>query len=285
MANGLLAYGNLVDAGIVQDGAWLPALPLANLQDRDLGLVARSANLDLTSTKFVFDAGPFPTIRLIDLVGHNLSEDARFRIRSSAVSDFSVIGYDSDWRAVWPEVYPFGTLPWGAPNWWGGRYTAKQIAARKRELIHILPQDSFDQFWLIEFDDQTNLDGFVELARPFFGPALQWSTNFSFGAGLGVRDPSEIDVAISGAEVFDVRPRYRVAPFNTDWLTEDEALAGVFEMQQEVGVTGEVVFVWNPDDTVHFQRRSFLGRLEKLDPVTNPYVSIHKASHAVKELL
>ncbi|WP_374569693.1 hypothetical protein [Phenylobacterium sp.] len=285
MANGLLAYGNLVDDGVVQDGFWMEELPLANLQDRQLGVVARSRDLALSSTKFVFDAGPFPTIRVIDLVGHNLSLDAKVRVRSSPVSNFASIGVDTGWLDVWPTVYPFGTIPWGAPNWWDRRYTAKQVASLKREKIIILSQDSFDQYWLVEFDDQTNLDGYVELARPFFGPAIQWTTNFSFGAGLGVEDVSQIDQALSGAEYFDERTKRRSTAFNTDWLEEDEALAEVFEMQLASGITKEVVFVWNPDDTIHFQRRSFLGRLGKLDRITNPYVSVHKAAHEIKELI
>ena len=285
MANGLLAYDNLVDGGAFQDGLWMEELPLANLQDRQLGVVARSRNLLLSSTRFVFDAGRSPTIRVIDLVAHNWTLDAKVRLYSSPVSNFASLGMDTGWVDVWPTVYPFGTIPWGAPNWWDRRYTAKQIARLKREKILILPNDSFDRYWALEIDDQTNPDGYVQLGRPFFGPALQWKTNFSFGAGIGVEDPSQIDQALSAAEYFDERPVRRVVGFNTDWLEEDEALAGVFEMQLVSGITKEVVFVWNPADTIHFQRRSFLGRLGKLDRISNPYVSVHKAAHEIKELI
>jgi len=281
----MLGYDNLIGAALVQDGSWLSTLPLANIQDRELGLVARSNGLALSATKFVIDVGAFNVVRLIDIVCHTLSLDAKYRIRSSAISDFSVIGTDSGWRDVWPAVYPFGTLPWGSPNWWDGRYTAKQIAAQKTELKYILAEDCTDQFWLIEFDDQTNTAGHIDVGYVFIGPAWQPATNASFGWSLGWEDPSEIDVSLSGAESADERPGYRVVRFSTDWMEEDEALAQAFEIQRASGVTRDVVVIWNPDDTVHALRRSFLARLRKLDPITNPYVQLNKTGWEAKERL
>jgi hypothetical protein len=285
MANILIGYDNLIDEALVSDGSWIAALPLGNIQDRELGLVARSNGLALGATKFVVDLQVFNVVRVIDIVRHTLSRDARFRIRSSTVSDFSVVGVDSGWQDVWPRVYPFGSLPWGAPNWWDGRYTDKEIGRQKTELIYILPEESTDQFWLFEFDDQANSAGFIDIGRVFIGPAWQPAMNASFGWSLGVEDASEIEVTLSGAESADERSRRRVLNFSTDWMEEDEALARAFEIQRGSGTTREIVVVQNPDDTVHLARRAFLARLGKLDPIVNPYVQLNRTSWQARELL
>jgi hypothetical protein len=283
MAKWMLAHSNLVDAGAVQDGFWLDSLPLANVQDEESGWVARTPNLDLTSTQLVVDVGPFHLARVVALKGHNLTRYARYRITSSSVSNFAEAGIDTGWLDVWPLVYPIGSLPWGAPNWWDGRYSDGEIGRQTRLLTHILDEDSTDQFWRIEVDDQENPAGYFEVDRVYICPAWSSELNVSWGRALGLEDPSEIVTARSGHEYSDRQQIYRVARVATDWLSDDEAWAQAFEIQRQAGLTRDVIFIWDQAVDPHFIRRTFVARQRKLDLITNPFVAMNKTGWEFKE--
>jgi len=121
MSNAILAYGNRADAATLSGGNWQPSLPLTNLQNRRLAKTARSTSLALANTKFDADLGQNRLVRVIALVAHNASLAALYRVRLSAVADFATTAHDTGWLPFWSVVYPFGGLPWGAPNWWTGQ--------------------------------------------------------------------------------------------------------------------------------------------------------------------
>jgi hypothetical protein len=58
-----------------------------------------------------------------------------------------------------------------------------------------------------------------------------------------------------------------------------------FDIQRVASIHKEVLFVWDPADTKHLIRRSFLGRLQELSPLEQPYYDAHQTAFTVKELL
>lgn len=66
---------------VLSGGSWLTALPLSNLQNRELAKVARSSNDDLTSTIIKADLGVARAVRVVAGVKHNLSSAAKVRGR------------------------------------------------------------------------------------------------------------------------------------------------------------------------------------------------------------
>lgn len=269
--NVLIAYGNRADEAALSGGSYRPALPLTNLQDRRLGKVARSTNLLAASTMFTATLGDYKTVRVIGLVGHNLSPDAQYRFRGSSDPTFATSEYDSGWTNVWSSVYPFGSLPWGAPNWWPGTYALEEIENYTWNIVRDLGDTYVLPNWKFEFSDPNNPDGYVDAGRLFMGPAWQPQRNMDYGGSLAWEDPSPIQTAKSGAEYPNKRKPYRVARFVTGQLSEDEGMANAFEIQGRMGITGEVLFFWNPNDGVHAIRRQFYGRLRSLSPVEFPY--------------
>ncbi|MDQ0462640.1 hypothetical protein QO010_000388 [Caulobacter ginsengisoli] len=285
MAHAILAYGNLVDAASLYGGSWLTALPLNNLKDRRLGRLARSASTSLADTWFDADFGGTRRFRVVAVVNHNLSITARYRISLSLAPDFTSTVATSGWRSVWPSVYPFGTLPWGAPNWWTGQYPADQIEAYTGTLVFILTSPANARYIRVELDDTANANGFVEAGRVFAADGWQPVRNMVYGASLAWESRTEVQEALSGAEYFNVRTPVRVARFALDALGEDEAMANAFEIQRAMGVDDELLFVWDPDDTTHALRRQFLCRMRTLSPIENPGPDRWKAPFEVKELL
>jgi len=285
MSNAILAYGNRADGALLSGGSWQPTLPLTNLQNRRLAKTARSISLDLAATQFDADLGQSRLVRVIALVAHNASLGALYRIRFSAVADFASTAHDTGWQPFWGVVYPFGSLPWGAPNWWTGQYSAEEVAASNATEVTILPRSLPGRYLRVEIDDAANADGYIEIGRLFIADGWQPVRNIIYGASLQWEPRTTVQEALSGAEYFDERQPARVAKVQLDAMTEAEAMSRAFEIQRSVGVSGEVLFVWDPDDTTHALRRQYLARLRALSAIENPGPDRWRTPFEIKELL
>lgn len=92
MANVFFAFPNFADVDFytpkIGGGSWLPSLPLSNLQDRLLSKVARSTDLELTSTRFHVDLGFFRDARCICIPKHAMGRYAKIRARAASMPSF-----------------------------------------------------------------------------------------------------------------------------------------------------------------------------------------------------
>lgn len=285
MANVMLGFPNRIDAATLSGGSWQATLPLSNLQTRTLGKVARSSNALAASTKFDIDLGAEKNIRVLSLVNHNLSLAATCKIVAAATADFASPIYDSGNIEVWPVVYPADALDWEEDNWWDGKYTAEQREGYTWTAVHILQSNILARYWRVEITDSGNAAGYVQIGRVFIGPAWQPETNMSWGLALGWQTDTELQQARSGALYFSRRTPRRVTRFSLENMTEDEALANAFELQRRAGIDAEVLYIFDPDDTVHALRRRFLARMRELSPIENPYPNGHQTPVQIEELL
>lgn len=285
MGNIMLGFPNRADTAMLSNGSWVASLPLTNLQRRLIGQVARTTDTALTSTRIDINLGTSKNTRLVNLTNHNLSLGATYRITASPDSAYGTLAYDSGWLPVWPQVYPYSSLEWEDDNFWTGQYTQEQIAGYTTSLTHILPTSKVVQYWRIELNDAANLAGYVQAGRLFIGPAWQPTNNMSYSNSLAWETKTVVDEAISGAEYFDVRLPYRVAKVSFDWMATDEAMTNAFEITRRAGIDQEVMYIHDPDDTVHALRRRFLSRMRTLNPIENPYFNQNKQAFEFKELL
>lgn len=290
MANCMIGFPNRIDAATLSGGSWgsgspLAGLVLANLQSRIIGKVARSTSAALVNAKFDIDLGAAKNIRLVGLINHNCSLAALVRIRGASDAAFSTVLDDSGWLPVWPAVYPSTSLDWEDDNWWTGQYTDEQRAGYTAAFVYALSINTVARYWRIEFDDTTNAAGYIQLGRVFIGPAWQPSENPQYGPGLGWETRTEIQEALGGAEYFQRRTPYRVQTINLDFMTDDAALGNAFEIQRRAGLDLELLWVHDPDDTIHALRRRFIGRLRTLNPILNPDYNTNSTTFEIKELL
>ena len=115
---GLIQFSvaNVADSAVLSGGSWQPSLPLANLQQPTLAYVARSVDALATSTRIDIDLGNATTVvRLLGVMRHNLSTAATYRVTGGS-SVGATDGYDSGSLPVWPRIYDYMDLPYGAPN-------------------------------------------------------------------------------------------------------------------------------------------------------------------------
>lgn len=285
MANAIIAYRNRADSATLTGGSWTAGMPLSNLQDRLLSRLARSTNDDPASTTFTLTLDRFRTVSVVALCRHNMSSQATWRIRAFADSGLTDQLYDSGAVNVWQAMYDSSQLEWQDDNFWSGLPSAEDLAGYYWNAIHVLPEAKSARYWKLDISDASNPAGYVEIGRLFLSEAWVPTLNMSYGASLGYTSRTEVEEAWDGTEYFDVKAPYRVAQFRLENLSQQEAMFRALDMQRVASIDKEVLFVWDPDDTQHLIRRSFLGRLRELSPLEQPYYEAHQTSFVVKELL
>lgn len=262
----MFCFPNRGDAGSGSSGGWEGTLPLANLTDPLLSKVARSTDATLGNTKFDWDLTSDQYIWLVALIGDNLSQAAKYRIRGSNDPTFASSVYDSGWLDVYIEIYPSGVLNYGDPGWFDGKLAADDYDLGYRvPITHVLPQPESSRYWRIEIDDTANTDGYVEFGRLWLSYAYQPTINFSEGAGLGYDESSTTDETDGGVTFHDERARRRRFNFTLPMADMDEALVRGFNILRQLGTSSQVFFVYREDDTHHMHRRSFLATLHDLN--------------------
>jgi len=292
MANVLLAHPNIVDGGALSGGAW--QAPLANLQDRRLTRLARSTTAAKADTQFTLDLGRSASMSVVAVVRHNLSTAAVWRLRVASDAAFTSPVYDSALDLppgaspvlplAWPTIYPIDTLEWEDDNFWTGTVSEEERRVYPSILLIVLPRLTAGRYVRIEIEDEANPDGYVELGRLFVGRAWRPQYNASTGASIGWETDTAVQRALSGTPYFDRKAGRRVTRFELNVLSRDEAMAGVFELQRRAGLDGEILLVWNQDDMLNRLRRSYLGHLRQLSPITQAYFNTHSAPFEIEEL-
>lgn len=272
--NALLGFGNHVDDGEISlsGGACYASLPLSNLLTRDYGAFARFVSTDPAVTWLNFSWPQRRLMRTVAYGPHNIGLRGKARLVLSNAADLSLPVYDSGLIDVWPRAYELGEIPWGSPNWWRGTYTEAQIARLQRPMIFVLPSALTARYGRLTIEDPDNAAGYIQAGRLFAADALQPSRSFIFDAEIGFRDLSEFQRTRSGARIFTELAKPRIVGVQWNTLSQREAMGGFFDMQQQMGTTGECLFVWDPADTANALRSQFFCTLTELNPlrVTNP---------------
>lgn len=280
--NVTFGYGNRIDGSTLSGGSWEASLPLSNLKTRRLGRVARSTNLDPASTKLTIDLGKVVASRAIGMANHNAGIDALWRVRAWAESGLTTLLYDSDWVEIWPPVYESTDLDWEADNWWDGKFSEDE-RDRMTWTRGLLAESTAARYWTIEIDDQENPDGWFQLGRVFIGPAWQPEVNMEVGASRAWEDQSSSQRSISGALTFDERNVARVVRCELPYIAEADGRQA-FDMMRRMGVTGEILFFWNPSDEADALRGVFLAHMRQLSPLEYPIDGHNGAAFEIEEL-
>lgn len=283
MGHAMIAFGNYAERATLSEGVWIETLPLTNLLTREMGRIARSLTAEPSATKFRADLGGREAVRVFAALNHNIGLGGDYRLTGSNDAGLATPDYDSGWLPVWPAVYPFGTIEWGAPNFWERTLTRAEREGYPKHLIHLLPTTQRLRYWRLEISDAGNPDGFISAGRLFVADAWQPTNGVAFGSGIGWEDATTFQESLSGAEYADEKPPFRVVQLTTHFMGTDEALAAAFEIQRRAGTSKEVLYIADPDDTTHAIRRRFPGRLRTLSRIENPYPDLHQTSWEIRE--
>lgn len=284
MGNAIIAYQNRIDESTFGSyGSWESSLPLTNLKNRTLSKVARSTSDANADTKFRFALTKDRIIGTVAIINHNLSTNATWRYRVFSDSGYTTLNYDSGILEVWPTM-PVGYFEWEDDGFWDMRTPEEDRDYLSPTTIHVPSTTVINRYYQIEFFDDANPDGYVQIGRVFVGKKYQPTVNMSLGASVGNESRTLIDEAISGAEYFDRRNSYRVARFDLSLLDSSDSLLNA-DLVKISDTDSEVVFVYDPDDAIGIGRKSFLGRLRTLSAIEQPYTQFYRTAYEIKELL
>jgi len=294
MATCMICYPNRADAAVLTDpdGAW-SAMPVANLQTRWLSEYARTGGLPA-----YFDEQGQPYTARIDvafdgsryivaaaLCKHNFSLNATIRLVFWGDAACTVPLYDSGYQPIWTRYCTWRLCRWGDSNFWGGHASLDQISAVPPTAILMLPGRTPARYVTLFINDPVNPDGYLQAGRLYMAESWIPSTNMTFGATLGVVDPSNVDETLSGTELAEERSKYRQAVFKLPYLGLEEGVNIALGMDLDRGITKDVLFIWDPANSLLMQMRSFVGRLQELSPLEFPSVGMTGKSYKIKELI
>ena len=261
MGNALFCYpdcllGSSLYAAALSGGSWQAGLPLTNLQDRLRSKVARSTDAAAASTVFDVDLGVARALRLLAVLGSNLTPAATVRFAIYVDAAQTQLLYDTGALPVtWKDV-DAETLDGWRPDFW--------VA---------LPEEILGRYVRVEIQDAANADGYVELGRCLLMPAWEPATNFAYGAAIHYdHSATVIDQALSGVRYADRHAPLRAQRITLPVLEEDEACRQVLEMQRRLGRDGELFFVHDPDAADFYVRqKSFLATMNEINALEEPY--------------
>lgn len=274
MAKCVVAFPNWLDADprfatvTYAEGGWMPELPLSNVGKPYFADLARSIDTALGSTRGLIGLGKRRGVRVgaipfLPTAGHDC------RIRLSGLDGASLSANricDSGWSYLNPVVHPSSSIVYEHDSAWDGRVSAEEAAIHPMPWFHVFDSDEVAEHWLLEIDDTLSDKAYVEIPRLFLCPGIEPEINFIYGASIGYEDATQVE-GNGVAEFFDIVEGRRVVRFTFDYQPDEFAVANWLDMQKRLGVHGDVFFIWNKADTVLKHRRSFQGRLRKLDPL------------------
>lgn len=253
MANALVAFPCLSDvnplftpAPVLVGGSWQASLPLANLQDRRIHKVARSVDATTGSTQFDIDFGTARSIRVLALVGVNFTSAATVEVDAGTTQGATGV---RDGAAL--AAYPAGETP-------------ETLDGLTLSYVLVLPAALSARWWRVKIVDTSNPAGYVEIGRLFAGPAYQPTINARYGLRQGFEDDSAAHNTDGGATILTERRVRRTVQFVLPQIPVNEALANLFPLAHRQRTTRQCYFVFDPDDTTHLFRRSFLCRQREL---------------------
>lgn len=261
MANLHLLGASPADDGTFSGGSWAPTLPASNLNDMQPSIVARTTDAVAANTRFVLNCARAAPFSMFALINHNLSSASSIRLRVSFNADGSSPTMDVTLDGRPPNV-PWGSLPWGTFPW-DGVSSDDEIGGPKFFYKHT--ETVLGQYVLVDIDDESNTDGYVQAGRFKVGEAFVPTINFAYGASLEPIDESPQSRAISGALWSDRKPIRRKFSCQMAWLTETEAMGSIYTIKIALGITRDLLLVYDPeDDDEIINRRTIYGHFVNL---------------------
>lgn len=280
-----LCWPNLIERATLSGGGYVETLPLSLAQDPILAVRCKSLDLDPLNTWFdiTFDK-PRP-VHCLAIAAHTFSATAKYRVRiySDTAQDFLL--WDSDWHTVWPQLYATSELEWEYDNFWLGTIEDEDRSLYTPLLTVFSDDVELAQSVRVEIEDAGNPEGAVRFGRVFVSDAWQPVFNASYGIRHGFDDATEHAEAGDRTEYAAPKRQRRTAAVSLEHLSEEEAYQRLFSMQRTEGTHGEVLYAVNLFAAPEAFARTFLSRLQQLDPLNHPYTLNHTATLNLLEIL
>lgn len=264
----MVVYDNALTRATLGGGAW--ALPLSAMVEEVLQDPAQSVDAATTSTQW-WATWPTPeVVRVVALWGISCSRTARWRIRLYRDEAGADLLYDSGWISIFPPRAAWGTIPFGAVNWWDGLPTAEELSLYPRSATHTLDQSRLAQRLDVEIDDATPLGGVVEIPYATAGDAVIATTNYDWRSRSGRRARTQMAETPGGQQIHERRAAPRTHQLTLGWQIDPEARQVWPDMEALMDLDRPMLVIPRPDDEAYRSRETILARFVQLG-TTEPW--------------
>lgn len=275
MGNVIVSFPNYADAtvsatpamysGSPAFGSWETSLPESNVLTRYLSEVARSTDATNASTKFRVDLGAIRNVDVIAIPNSNITTAGRVKVTGYSDAAYSDVVVTTGWVDYWADFYAWGSRPWGSEGLFSAKITDEDAAGFPATWYYVLPSATNARYWQFEFDDTANSDGYVEISRIFLGQAWQAQINPLVGdIDLNWETRSQVNYSLGGVKFVNEQSAYRTLVARYSHIGQAEAFGQPFSIATKVGLSGQVFFITDPDDTELQMQRAFLATMTEL---------------------
>lgn len=271
------------DTGAYSGGSWLASggLALKNLTTKDVMELARSVNLDPSSTQWRIDFGRIAPINMMAMLNHNGSVTARRRhVVTNSPDNSGTPVYDTGFERMRLPTVVWGSKPFGAFPLDGVDMAAYPAGPYD---LHSTPEIVYGRYLFTFVVDADNPSGYFQAGRFMAGQA--WRHRHAYGVKVRTVDPSVVRRTRGGRRLIRALPKYREITINFEHMKEVDAWTTGFEIDR-AGKEGDFLIIVNPDDdpSIRF-RRAIYAALEDTGGVVNTSINRYGWSISAGELI
>ena len=266
------------DLGSYTGGVWVESggLALTNLATQDVMELARSTDAAESSTWWRIDFGRIVPLSMFAMLNHNGSTVARRRhIVTNDPNNAGASVYDTGMELMSVQTEVWGSQPFGAFPF-SGIDTAAYPGGTVD--LHVAPATVYGRYLFTYVSDVNNPAGYFQAGRFMAGDA--WVHRFKYGITVKSVDPSETRRTRGGRRLVRKRPGYRTMAITFEAMTEADAMATGFEIDRQLGKSGDFLLVYDPEDdpSVRFRRTIYAALTETTGITTT---SLHRYGWAI----
>lgn len=281
-----LIYQNFADNAVLGGTAFLSSLPATNMQDPDIGVVARTTAV--TETTITVDLGNSRPVGGVVLGPINIGPGGQWRIRSYADVALSDLQYDSGLKTRSGTLMDWADVPhwleWEDDNFWDG-VLSDDLSELPFFIVEAIAAASASaataQFWKIDLIDPSNAQGYFNVGRLLMGRIYRPSLNFApDNNDFAVQWLSDVGETLGGFRAWWVRAMRRTWRMAWPSLPEDEAWSDWFQIAIKSRIDQHVFVIPDEaDDEALMRKRAILATLKQ-----SPSIALANVSRAALAL-
>lgn len=139
------------------------------------------------------------------------------------------------------------------------------------------------RWWRFDWADAANPLGYIDIARVYLSSALTIAPGIQV-QGLGPTQ-SPVRLVSQGGDQYPVtRPIKNTIHFVIPFMSQAQALGGLFEIGQTRGTAKDIVVIWGNDIAAYLQHRTVYGLADEPYPLTMPTASLFDVNIKVTSL-
>lgn len=270
----ILGFPRVADEFTLSGGSYESRYPIANYYTDEYAACVRTTSATSSDTFIRGVASSLIIARAFMINAHNMTLDATYRLRlfDNTNGSPSEVVYDSDAQRVWKAPYQYAGRLFETFNFWTGDYTEAELEGQiPRAAIVLDDYYSFDEF-LLEFFDESNPDGYVQVGNLDINEGWEVTTNPEINAEYGSNQTTrvkEIDGDLTRFEVFTPSYVFRGVIPTLDRVEVQNKAA---ELYRQFGIHKPFMWIPEPDDESRYLREAKMVRLAETTLFS--YVSI-----------